>query len=428
MNLKNITVIIKDGLKANSIGQDSLIMVISAFLANIFVYIYQLSMGILLEPPEYGILLSLTALLIIISMFGDTITLIMSRLTSKYKAEARLAAINYVWYRSLKYTFIIGVLVFAIAAGLSPLISRFLKINNIGYLLITFSSWIFAFSLSGNWGVMQGLQRFLSFGLNRVLWALLRPAFAIILVSLGFGLIGGLAALPISYAVALIITFLLLLRNLSHAGKERVNLDKTYSYAGLTLLAIFSITMLVNIDVVLAKHFLTPIDAGRYSAVSVLGRISFYAPMGIALAMFPKTSESFEISGRHHRLFITSVLLAILIVGTICLAYALFPRPIVDLIFSDKYLIIAPYIFKYSLGMSFLSLSYLAMTYLLSIGRSRVAFILLAAMLSQLGMIGLFHSDITQFVNIMFISGILSLVLVLLFLSKNSIMRLINKG
>ena len=391
----------------------SLLMVVAGLVSGASAYLYQLSMGILLTPTQYATLLSLTSLLLVVSVFGDTITLTIAKLTSKLKAEDRLGAVGYVRHRFLKFTFLAGILTFSLAAALSPLLSRFLDTDSYVYPIVLSSSFIFAFPLSGDWGVMQGLQRFPTLAAIRVLWASLRPALGVLLVSLGFALSGGLAAIPLSYAVTLIIT-IILLRDLSHSGYEKVEIEKTGLYTSLTLVALFSITMLSNIDVVLAKHYLPSIKAESYSAISILGRICFYAPMGVALAMFPKTSESFESGGRHRILFTKAALLAILIVTPICLIYAIFPDHVVHLIFSDKYTQVAPYVFKYGLAMSLLSLSYLAMTYFLSIGRTKIAYLLLAAMLIQLGLICLYHSSVAQLINDLLISGIVSVILVLL--------------
>jgi O-antigen/teichoic acid export membrane protein len=352
---------------------------------------------------------------------GDTITLTTAKLTSKLKAEASLGAVRFVRHRSLKSSFTIGIVLFAIASAMSPLFARFLHMDSYIYPIVVFSSFMFAFPLSTDFGTMQGLQRFLPYASVRVLWALLRPALAILLVTLGFALVGGLAAIPLSYALTLVVTFALL-SNLP-AGNEKVETQRTVSYAGLVFVALFSVTMLTNIDVVLAKHYLPPDDAGSYSAISVLGRICLYAPTGVALAMFPKTSESFESGGRHRSLFIKAAFLSIMVVAPICLIYALFPTQILHILFSDKYSLAAPYIFKYGLGMSFLALSYLAMTYSLSIGKTGVAYCMLGAMLLQLSLIACFHSSIAQLVNAMLISGIVSLLLLLtmLFIGKHAL-------
>jgi O-antigen/teichoic acid export membrane protein len=212
--------------------------------------------------------------------------------------------------------------------------------------------------------------------------------------------------------VAFVVT-VLALRSLSRAGKETVEAEGAGGYAGYTILALLSITMLANIDVVMANYYLPKDDAGSYSAISVLGRICFYAPMGIALAMFPKTSDSFETRGSHRTLFKKALLLAVLIVTPLCLLYAVFPGPIVDLLFSDKYPSVSPNIFVYGLGMSFLSLSYLTMTYFLSIGKTRVAYPLVASAILQMLLIALFHSSIEDLVRVFAISGAVCLALVI---------------
>ena len=106
------------------------------------------------------------------------------------------------------------------------------------------------------------------------------------------------------------------------------------------------------------------------------------------------------------------------IAGTVCLIYGLFPGPVTDFLFAHKYSSVAPYLFRYGLAMSFLAMAYLVMTYLLSLGKTRVAYPLLTVVLLEIGLISHFHSNIAQLVNVMLISGISSLLLVLLFYFK----------
>ena len=394
--------------------RDSFIMVMAGLFTGLFAYLYQLFMGIFLKPVEFGILFSLTSIVTVICVLAQSVQLSVAKFTSGCKAQKRFGAINYLWHFTLKQSFLIGVSLFILSAGLSPLLSQFLNLNNNFYPLIAFTSFILAFSLYGNWGIMQGLQRFPTLGISQVLWALLRLVFAILLIYLNLGLSGALAALPLSFAVAFIFTFFPL-RNLSHLENEKVEIEGIRSYFGLTFLAIFGIAMLTNIDVVLAKHYLSPTDAGTYSAISVLGRIAFYAPAGVAIAMFPKTGGAFEIGGEPRRLFLKAGLLTLLIGGAICLAYALFSDFILYFLFSEKYSPAVPYLFKYGLGMYLFALAYLVMAYFLSLGKTNVAYALVGAMLLQIGLIALFHSNIAQLVNVMLICGGVSLVLLFLF-------------
>jgi len=99
-----------------------MMMVTFAILAGFFMYLYQLSMGILLDPQQYGILFSLTSLFAIITVFSQAINTTVAKFTSKLRAEGRLGGVNYLWHFFLKRTFLIGIATFALLAGLSPLI------------------------------------------------------------------------------------------------------------------------------------------------------------------------------------------------------------------------------------------------------------------------------------------------------------------
>lgn len=404
-------------IMTDEMTRHGLMMVTFSILGGFFSYLYHLSMGILLTPEQYGILFSLTSLLLIMMVFSQTTTITIAKFTSKLKADGRLGGINYLWHSSLKRMLLIGVAAFVLLVTLSPLISRFLHLDNLFYLVILFSSMLAVLALSVNWGTLQGLQRFLPLGSSQAVVGFLKLALGTLLVYLGFGIYGGLAAIPISFAVVLLFT-IFSLRNLSRAGNERVAVAGLGSYAGFTLVAVFAITMLTNVDVILARHYLNATDAGTYSVISVLGRIAFYAPVGVAAAMFPKTSALFESGGDYQRLFLKAVLVAVLIAGGIALVYGLFPQLVTQFLFGGKYPLVAPYLFTYGLAMALFALSFLLMNYFLSLNQTKVAYPLLGVMLLQLALIALFHSSIAQLVNIMLMCGAISLVAVLPFLVK----------
>ncbi len=189
-------------------ARHSLLMLAVGLAAGLSGYLYQLAMGILLTPAQYGTLLSLTSLLLVVSVFGDTITLTVARQTSRLKSQGRLGAVNHIRHRFLKWTLVIGVLAFLVAAALSPLLTRFLNSDSNLYSILLFSSLALVFPVSSDWGIMQGLQAFFPLAAVRVVWALARPALAVLLVYTGLGLSGGLAAVPLSYAVAFVVTVL----------------------------------------------------------------------------------------------------------------------------------------------------------------------------------------------------------------------------
>ena len=127
-------------VKADDMTRDSLIMVTAALFTGLFAYLYQLFMGILLAPAEFGIVFALTSIVTIICVLSQSVQLSAAKFTSEFRAQGRFSAVNYLWHFTLKRSLLIGVLVFILFAGLSPLFCRFLHINNNLYPIVVFTS------------------------------------------------------------------------------------------------------------------------------------------------------------------------------------------------------------------------------------------------------------------------------------------------
>ena len=402
------------GTRGDDIVKHGLIMAGFTFAHGLFSYLYQLAMGRMLQPADFGILLSLTNLFLIISVFSLTIRTAMTKYISKYHAAGNMEVVGYLWRVYLKRTLILGVAAFFIAALVSPAISGFLRIGNVWYPLVVFSSLVFAFAVPLNWGTLNGLHRFIPLGWTYAFWVLLRLVLAILLIKLGLGLYGGLAPYIIAYVIVLAITYYYL-KGLPTGHGSKAEVIGVRSYVSLSFLAILSYTMLTNVDIVLVRHFLDEGQAGNYAAVATLGRVALFAPVGIALAMFPKSSGLHESGKSHRAVLLMSVLLTTVITGAIVAIYSAFPDFFVNLLGVDKYTLAAPYLFNYSLAIMFLAVSYIFMNYFLSLNRVQVAYVFAAVALLQVLLILYFHRDIGQVVNSVLISGAVCLFVTLLF-------------
>lgn len=411
--------LIGERLKSDEMARHGSMMAAFVFLGGLFSYLYQLVMGRMLSAAEYGTLFSLTSLFMIFMVFSQTIQTSIAKFTSTFKVENRPGRIKYLWKTAFMQTLLFGLALFVILVLLSPLISSFLNIDNNWHCVIVFSSFLLAFAIPANCGVLQGQQRFFSLGVSTLLLSLLRLSLGALLVYLGFGLYGGLLGVPLAVFVVFFVT-LFFLRGLARGSNEKVEVGGLFSYAGLTLLAIGCFTILTNMDVVLAKHYLDSENAGNYSSIAVLGRIALIAPMGIAMAMFPKTSVLFQTGRSYRPILLKAMLFTILIAGAVVVVYWLFPDFVVNALFGDKYPMATDHILKYGAAMFLFAISFLLMNLLLSLNKTKVAYCLLGTALFQLGLIVLFHSNIAQLVNIMLISAALCLVFMFPFYLKVS--------
>jgi len=405
-------------LRADDMMRHGLMMAFFMALANFGGYLYYLFLGIFLTAEEYGILFSLSSLFVIVTILSDNLfRTTIAKFTSKFKGENALGKVNYLWHYSIKRTLLLGVAFFALLTLLIPVISHFLHIENNWYAFTLIVPLPLVFALPVIWGTLQGLQSFLFLGLSNVLLAFIKLGLAILLVALGFGVFGGLVCVPIAYVVTFLVT-LYLMRRLAAAGNERFQPSGLFRYAGLAFVAFFAFIAATHGDVVLAKHFLSADQAGNYSAISVLGRVVLYAPVGIAIAMFPKTSQLFEVKMSQRSVLLKATILTLIISGVIVLLYGLFPAGIIDLIFGDEYSSAIPSLFEYGLAMALFALSFLLMNYCLSINQTKIAYPLLGGLALECVLISLFHSDIGQIVNMVLISAILCFTATLAFYAK----------
>ncbi len=393
------------------------IMVVFSLLSGFFMYLYQLAMGIMLDPQDYGALFSLTSFLSIILVSSQALSTTISRFVSKLRVERGLGSVSSLRNYFLKKAFFIGLSAFFSISLLSPLISRFLNISSPAYIIVLFSTLSAAFLFVTNMGTLNGLQRFLPLGISLVIESFLIMLLGSLLVYVGFGIYGGLIAFPVSYVIVLSISFFFL-RDLPFTAENTVKVGGIGKYAIHALISVLAFTALTNIDAVLAKHYLSAFDAGNYATIAVLGRIALYAPLGISTVMFPKTAALFESGGNHLGIFGKAILITSSISSLIVLAFSLFSNLIIRFLFGNKYPSVAGHLGIYALAMALFGTCYVSMRYLLSINKIYVAYSMLGTLMFQIVLIVMFHADISQIVRNMLISSVFGLLLSLSFYLK----------
>ncbi|MFC1944527.1 oligosaccharide flippase family protein [Chloroflexota bacterium] len=390
--------------------RDSLILAAAIGLSNIFLYLYQLTMGILLTPIEYGVLFSLNSVLAIIMFFSQTVTTCVAKFASKVSVNGTTGNLSYIHTYFLKKFSILGIALFIFFVMISPFFSDFLNIDNVAYVIITFATLLVMLPLAVSQGMLQGLERFVEFSVSRITASFMRLAFGVSLVLIGLTLYGGLSAMFLSCFAAFLPT-LFFLKYLRSGNSEPIRIENISSYLGMTIITLFSLTILTNIDAVMAKHFFGELAAGNYSALSLMGRIAFYAPMGVCAVMFPKVARLDENGDGTKQLFIKAILLTLSICSVILVAYRFYADSIITLLFGDKYPLLTQYLFKYSIAMALFSFSFLVANYHLAKGRTIIAYVLPAIALIQTILLIFFHGDVLQFVNVMIVCSSLAVIL-----------------
>jgi len=376
-------------------------------LFNLFNLLYHLFMIRYLPPMEYGHLNALIALFMVISVPAGTVQTTVTRFFSSFKAQNQYHQAIQLLRHFLLLMSIIALSFFLLILFASSHISSFLQISSRVLVILFGLSLVFAMVIPVLWGGLQGLQKFGLLTLSLIINSGLKLALGVLFVFLGFGILGAMSAIAVSYFVTTILSSLIigvsLLKERAVAHQEVIpksssptNFSEVYHYslsAGLVLLCFMVLT---NIDLILVKHFFTPIEAGYYSIAQMAGKIILVLPIPIVTVMFPKLS-SFE--GREKRPAATlrkSLGIAVFLCGGAVILSLLFPSAIVKILSGKVYLECSPLVGMFSVNMTLFSLTLILLYYHLSTPERWFLYPLFFFTLIEIGFIILFHDTLFQ--------------------------------
>lgn len=394
--------------------RDNFILFISNFILGFFGYLYQFYLGRVLGPADYGIIGALFAIAYIEGVSFNTIFATTTKFTASLKAKNELNKLNPLFFSLLKNLLILGTLIFLIFLISSRNIASFLNINDLTPVILVGLFFIIAILIPINRGILQGLQSFKYLGINFILEGITKFIFVVILVKLGFGVNGAMIALILSYLIPFIVSYCKV-RKLVGNEKGKYDIRPLIKYSLPVLLSLLSLTLVFTLDVILVKHLLDPISAGHYSAISLLGKVIFFASTSISMVMFAKVSELYEMKKPTLLLFYKSLLLVLVISLPITIFYYLFPYFTIGLLFGKEYFGIANLVGLFGLFATFFSLTWTTLFYNLSINRSWLVWIVLLIDVIEVFLIYLYHTTLLQIIlTLLILTGILFFILLLI--------------
>lgn len=361
----------------------------------------------ILPPTDYGQLNTLVALFAVISVPAGTVQTTVTRFFSSFKVQNQYDQAIKMLRHFLLLMSIIALLFFLLITFTSSRISSFLQISSRGLIILFGLSLVFSMIIPILWGGLQGLQKFGLLTFNLIINSGLKLALGILFVFLGFGLLGAMSAVVVSYVVTTILSLLILgvslfrERTVANQGvipesSLRSNFSEVYHYSFSAGLVLLCFMVLTNIDLILVKHFFTPIEAGYYSIAQMVGRIILVLPIPIVTVMFPKlTSLEGGQSGTLSTLG-KSLGIAALLCGGAVLFSLLFPSTIVKILSGKVYSECSPLVRVFSVNMTLFSLTLILLYYHLSTPKRWFLYPLFFFTLVEIGLIILFHDTLIQ--------------------------------
>lgn len=297
-------------------------------------YVYQILMGRLLSPIEFGLLSALFALYSILIAPLGTLLMLISRKVAEYGAvgkEHQVLDLYADMLRRCTYTAAAFVLLWLIV---SPVTQVYLQTDKAQHVYLLGLLIVVTMPMVVTMGIAQGLQKFITFGLSQLLLILVKILLAIALVLIGLAVSGVVIGSIIS--ALLVFVFLHRVLRLRFARSERAHLSLRSSVP--VFVANSALTGMTYVDILLVNYYFDPREVGVYAVAAVLGKAIIHLPAGIVQALLPIASESYARNEKGNALLWQGLGLTLVLTLGGALFYLLFGEWFVSLLFGHEYI------------------------------------------------------------------------------------------
>lgn len=396
----------------------SLIMLIGSNFYNLSQFIYHFLAGRFLTKAEYGELAAVISLLGLLSIIQLSLNLTITKFISSEKDNEKVADfIHWIFNWSLKLSLVFA----ALTLLLSPLIVSFLNIEHLNIVLTLGPILVFTITLVTLRSILQGLLKFNQYVYSLLTEATFKLIATLLFFLLGWATFGAMVGFLLGVAFSFVITLIPLFPYLKRKIKDKPKALPFIKYSQITFIQGLAMTSFNSSDILLVKHFFNSDQAGLYAAMSVLGKVVFFASIPIAAVMFPLVSKRHALNLKYKNIFIMSTLALLIICLPIILLYFYFPQIPITTLFKKDYLEGAHLLWIFGIFNGFLALTTLLVQFYLSIGKVLPVYLFLVTSLMQIILIWFIHPSLEAVIEI----SILTLLLLLLPLS---VYFLIRKG
>ncbi|GMR04830.1 MAG: oligosaccharide flippase family protein [Thermodesulfobacteriota bacterium] len=414
-----------------TLAKSGTILLAGTMIGNISNYLFQFYMGKSLSIEDYGAMNAVFSMLVIVAVPSTTIMLVVARYVSRFRTNGEWDKISALARSSLiKMAMLGGVFFLPFLIFRGP-IAGYLRISSTVPVVIVGIGVFSAFIITVNFGVLQGLQKFYSFGAGMGMTGLLKLGFGVALVITGFGLNGATASLTMAslavFAVTTVPIAAFYRKGAIGALVER-HTREIVGYSVPVLLSTVAFSALTNLDIILVKHYFPAMDAGLYAGMAILGRTILYLPAAFVLALFPIVSGSKESDESTFRILDKALFYTVTISIAGVLLFAVFPDEIIRLSFGGRFLAVAPLLKYYALAMGLMAVTSVLISFNLARNRTGFIYVLAGGCAALFVLLKSFHGGLFAVVlSIMIVNFVMAVTqLFMTYRERRAIVRIKN--
>ncbi|MBI4130389.1 glycosyltransferase [Candidatus Roizmanbacteria bacterium] len=250
------------------------VVIAASMLSNAANFMYNAYLGRAVSLAEFGTVSLISTLYMVIGVLtgalGRTVSYVSARWFGKEKQPAK-----HFWAALFSRTVLISLVVTIAWIIGTPFLSRFFNTETTLPFILFTPALIFLSLYSLNSGYLSGNLKFFQAGFLIAGEAIFRLLLAVVIVSAGYhGFV--YASIPGSIASAFLLSWFFVYRFNKGFESKVQHTAFPKKFFGVSLLAGLSTIAFLSFDIMLAKHFLAPDDAGKYALISLTGKIIYF--------------------------------------------------------------------------------------------------------------------------------------------------------
>ena len=348
----------------------------SVIASNVIALAFTVVFARVLGASDYGSLAALLSAFIILMVPGSALQIAVARDVSTAAASGNANAGAGV-RRWLGHLLIATAVVALLAIPLRHVFAAILNVEEdwaAAAVPLTAMLWMV---VSVERGALQGLQRYRMVGWSIIGEAGARLAFALLLVAVGLSVTGAFLGSVISLVVVGVLLAVPLFREVPHG--EGTQLRDLLAGAWVPVIGLMLLFALQELHVIVVKHEADGDAAGSYAVAAVAAKAIIWVAVGLGMYLLPEAARRVRGGEDARPILLRTLALIAAAAVPMVLIYAVAAEPLLGAVFGDDLTGAAGALPWLGLAMALLACAYLAVQYLLAIGKRSFIGVLAAA-------------------------------------------------
>ncbi|MBV6341950.1 oligosaccharide flippase family protein [Candidatus Magnetobacterium casense] len=396
--------------KTDGFFKSSSLLFAGMMAANIINYLFQLTLGRMLDITTYGEMNTLMSIIVLLSSPVYSVTVFLTKRLSHNIALGRYDIVKGIIASTYRGVLIVGVVTSIIGVVSSRRLGSMLKIDDVLSIVLLFIAITVYVLVLINSAILQSLHRFSMLSLTVAGSSFLKYALCVALAAAGMGLSGIMAGLMLSYVLTVYVSDMSIRSELKTTKCPVSNHSKDVSDVSLSFLmpvtaANLAFSLFSQIDLVLIKYFFSPTDAGIYSSAAIIGKSVIHVPAAIVTSLFPMVASSWARAESTIALIAKALGLTLVLSGGGAVILYSIPELIISIFFGAKFMPASKLIGLYAMTMLPVALIMVLLNYNIARNKTGLAYVTLLCAIGQVAGIFAFHDTPAGVLRVMSLSG-----------------------